>query len=143
VHLVVVASGPGIAELYWPLARPYQPTSPRVQRRVVGSTGAVWIDADGDGRRTSAFAYAERLVMKHAAEVPALVRGLADYDEAVAAQAAALLYARGFPVRDAEMLSAARKAGAHVGRGFEAFAEAWRESQMARAAAGKNGRPNP
>ena len=41
VHLVAVATGPGVTELYWPIAKPYQPTSPRRQRRVIGATGAV------------------------------------------------------------------------------------------------------
>jgi len=33
---------------------------------------------------------------------------------------------------DAEVREAARKAGAQVERGFEAYAEAWRESEIAR-----------
>jgi hypothetical protein len=48
-HLVALASGPGVEELYLPIAKPYQPTSPVVRRRVIGSTGAVWLDGDGDG----------------------------------------------------------------------------------------------
>src|SRR5439155_16790108 len=61
VHLVAIATGPGATGLYWPIARPYQPTSPRVERRVIGATGAVWVDADGDGQRTCAYEYARRL----------------------------------------------------------------------------------
>ena len=57
-------------ELYWPIAKPYQPTSPRVDRRVIGSTGAVWLDGDGDGVWTSAFAYAQRLVREAGTDVP-------------------------------------------------------------------------
>jgi hypothetical protein len=130
--LVAVASGPGVTDLYWPIAKPYQPTLPVVARRVIGATGAVWLDADGDGRRTSARGYAERLLREAAGEWPKLVKALADYDEAVAVQAAALLRARGVSPRDAEVREAARKAGAQVARGFEAYAEAWRESQIAR-----------
>ncbi len=62
VHLAAVATGPGVTELYWPVARPYQPTSSDVNRQVIGMTGAVWLDADGDGKRTSAFEYARRIV---------------------------------------------------------------------------------
>ena len=51
VHLVAVATGPGVEGLFWPVAKPYQPTSPSVRKRVIGLTGAVWLDADGDGRR--------------------------------------------------------------------------------------------
>ncbi|HEY7311632.1 MAG TPA: CehA/McbA family metallohydrolase [Gemmataceae bacterium] len=131
-HLVVVASGPGVRELYWPIARPYQPTSPVVHRRAIGSTGPVWIDADRDGERTSAFAYARRLLREAKGEWPAVVRALSDYDEAVAVQAASLLQARGISPGAAEVREAARKAGPQVERGFQAFTEAWRESQVAR-----------
>jgi hypothetical protein len=132
VHLVVIASGPGVRELYWPIARPYQPTSPVVRRRVVGSTGAVWLNADGDGKGTSAWAYARRLQREAKGDWRALVRALADYDEAVATQAAGLLQAAGVSVSGDEIRQAARKAGPQVERGFQAYAEAWRESQIAR-----------
>jgi hypothetical protein len=132
VHLVAVATGPGVRELYWPIAKPYQPTTPRVDGKVIGSTGAVWLDGDGDGERTSALAYAERLLRETGGELPKLLRALSDYDEAVAGQAAGLLQARGVAVQEAEVLAAAKQAGEHVGRGFRAFAEAWRECQIAR-----------
>jgi hypothetical protein len=132
VHLVAVASGPGVRELYWPIAKPYQPTSPQVIRRVIGSTGAVWIDGDADGKRTSAHAYAQRLVKAAGSDAARLVQMLADYDEAVAAQAAELLQANGVYLQDAALMAAIRKAGPHVERGFGLFAEAWRESQIAR-----------
>jgi hypothetical protein len=132
VHLVAVASGPGVRELYWPIARPYQPGSPEVVRRVIGCTGAVWLDADGDGKRTSARAYAERLAREAGGEWSKLVKALGGHDEAVAAQAAGLLQGRGVSVQDAEIREAARRAGPQVERGFEAYAAAWRESQIAR-----------
>jgi hypothetical protein len=132
--LVAVVSGPGVTDLYWPIAKPYQPTSPVVDRRVIGATGAVWLDADGDGRRTSARGYAERLLRDAGGEWAKVVKALSDYDEAVAVQAAALLRARGVSPGDADLREAARKAGAQVTRGFEAYAEAWRESQIARGA---------
>jgi hypothetical protein len=53
-----------------------------------------------------------------------VVQALAAYDEAVAAQAAGLLRERG--------VSANQAAAPQVERGFAAFAEAWRESQVAR-----------
>jgi hypothetical protein len=132
VHLVAVASGPGVCDLTWPIAKPYQPTSPRVERRVIGSTGAVWLDSDGDGSRTCAFMYAKRLLQESGGDWPRLVRALGEYDEAVATQAASLLRSRGVSVRAPKIRDAAREAGAQVVRAFEAFAEAWRESQMAR-----------
>jgi hypothetical protein len=132
VHLVAIASGPAVRELYWPIARPYQPASSVVRRRVLGSTGAVWLDADGDGERTSAFLYAQRLLREAGDEWPRLVRALADYDEAVAVQAAGLLQARGISLAGGEVREAAKKSGPQVERGFQAYREAWRESQIAR-----------
>jgi hypothetical protein len=126
VHLVAIASGPAVTELYWPISKPYQATSPKVDRRNIGATGAVWIDADGDGRRTSAFTYAERLLKARGPEK--LPAALGDYDEAVAVQAASLLHGRGIALD----MDAARKAGPHVERGFQAFTEAWRASEIAR-----------
>jgi hypothetical protein len=66
-------------------------------------------------------------------DTPRLVLALADYDEAVAAQVAGLLQARGIAVQDEHIMQLARRAGKHVERGFEALAEAWRECQVARA----------
>jgi hypothetical protein len=135
VHLVAVAGGPGVRDVYWPIAKPYQPTSPDVERRVAGATGAVWVDHDGDGRRTSAYDYARRLFPGPAADVSRRLRELADYDEAVAAQAAGVLHGLGVSLEDPAIREAARRAGAHVAAGFEAYRAAWRESQIARSQA--------
>jgi hypothetical protein len=132
VHLVAIASGPGVTELYWPIAKPYQPTAPVVHRRVIGSTGAVWLDSDGDGKRTCARDHAERLYRDSAGKREKLVQALADCDEAVAAQAADLLRERGVRVDDPALREAARKAGPHVERAFEQYRLAWRESQAVR-----------
>jgi hypothetical protein len=130
--LAAVASGPGVRELYWPIAKPYQPTSPVVERRVLGATGAVWLDADGDGKRTSAREYAERLWREADGKWPGLVKALGGYDEAVAAQAPSLLRARGTRPDDAAVLAAAANAGPQVERAFQAYREAWRECEIAR-----------
>jgi hypothetical protein len=103
-----------------------------VERRVLGSTGAVWLDGDGDGKRTSAVEYARRLERNAGGDWRELVRSLGTYDEAVSAQAAGLLQERGVSVRAADVREAAAKAGAHVERGFEAYAEARRASEIAR-----------
>jgi len=132
VHLVAVATGPGDVGLYWPIARPYQPMSPVVRKLVVGITGAVWLDADGDGKRACAFDYASKLFREAGGKWPDLVRGLASYDEMVAAQAAGLLQSAGVSVADQEVRDAAKAAGNKVADGFVAFAEAWRESRIAR-----------
>ena len=132
VHLVTVATGPGVTKLYWPIAKPYQAMSPVVERHVIGSTGAIWLDADGDGKRTSALEYAKRLLDKHGGVTADVVRALAEYDQAVAIQAAGLLQARGVPLDDADIRAAAKQAGPHVERGFAEFFKAWRASEVAR-----------
>ncbi len=49
-HLVAIATGPGIDGPWWPMAKPYQPTSPEFSTQTFGCSGAVWIDGDGDGK---------------------------------------------------------------------------------------------
>jgi hypothetical protein len=131
-YLVAIASGPGVTELYWPISKPYQPTSAVVNRRILGATGAVWLDADGDRKWTSPRRYAERGVREAKGEWPPVIRSLADYDEAVAVQAAALLRQQGTSLRENALREAARKAGSQVEHGFAAYAEAWRESELIR-----------
>ena len=90
VHLVAIATGPGVTAPYWEISRPYQPTSRVFNPRVVGSTNPIWIDADGDGKFTAARGYAELLVQRAGGDAAKLQAALADYDEAVAVQAAAV-----------------------------------------------------
>ncbi|MGH9340317.1 MAG: hypothetical protein ACRD1R_12210 [Acidobacteriota bacterium] len=61
---------------------------------MIGSTGVVWLDADGDGLPTSAYEYARRLVDKFEQNIAGLLDRLSSYDEAVATQAANLLHKR-------------------------------------------------
>jgi hypothetical protein len=132
VHLVAIATGPRISALYWPIAKPYQPTSPVAERQVIGSTGAVWLDVDGDRERTSALGYAERVMTKHGKRPKDVAAALAPYDEAVAVQAAALLTASDADLDDAELRVAIKQAGPHVERGFRAFLDGWRSREVAR-----------
>jgi hypothetical protein len=132
VHLVAISTGPGIDVLYWPIAKPYQPMSPVAEPGVIGSTGAVWLDVDGDGQRTSAAAYAQRLMTAHNNRPTDVAAALTSYDEAVAVQAAALLKASGADLHDTRHREAAKQAGPHVERGFRAFLEAFRASEVAR-----------
>ncbi len=133
VHLVAIATGPGIDGLYWKTAKPYQPTSPDGEARPIGCSGAVWLDVDGDGRRTSARDYAERLVAAAGNDWKKLVASLSNYDDAVAAQTAHLVRASGTSLQS-EPLVAALKAGTEKTQsGFRAYADAWRENEIARA----------
>ena len=130
VHLVAVATGPGIAAPYWPTAKPYQATSIEFTSRVMGLSGAVFVDGDGSGAFESAFEYTRRAVSGAAADgVPALVRGLARYDSAVATQAASLLRAREPASFETQVRSMAAAAPSHVAKGLQAYLDAWQESQ--------------
>ena len=55
VHLVAIATGPGIDAPYWRTAKPYQPTSIEFTSYVLGVSGAVFVDADGSRAFESAF----------------------------------------------------------------------------------------
>jgi hypothetical protein len=91
VHLVVIATGPGVTAPYWEIPRPYQPTSKSFTPRVIGSTNPIWLDADGDGQFESAFGYASKLTKQHGKDRSALRRALKDYDQAVATQVEAIM----------------------------------------------------
>ena len=130
-HLVAIATGPGVSAPYWPMAQPYQPESPEFKSQVVGSTGAVWIDADGDGQRTPAVVYAERLVKQQGENLPELLKSLAKYDQAVILQAASLLRQRGISPFDPQLTAALRQAAEPVQLGFALYGAAWRKSQIA------------
>ncbi|MCH9726173.1 MAG: CehA/McbA family metallohydrolase [Planctomycetes bacterium] len=131
-HLVAIATGPGVVAPYWPLAKPYQPDSPKFESQVVGSTGAVWIDADGNGKRTPAYAYAQKLVIRHANDNKSLIESLSHYDRAVVFQVASLLKARGVSPFDSLLTKLLQDAASQVQIGFAIYAEAWRASQIAR-----------
>lgn len=94
VHLVAIATGPGVTAPFWETPRPYQPTSKIFTPRVVGSTNPIWIDADGDGQFTSARGYAMRVMDQTKGEAEKVKSALADYDAAVAVQVADLESAR-------------------------------------------------
>lgn len=110
--VVAIASGPGVEQPYWPIARPYQPTRADWEPRVLGSSAVVQVDGDGDRRYTAPREYARRLVGSAAGAAPRLVELLGAYDSAVAVQAASLWRQRG---GDPAVLQQAAERGApHV-----------------------------
>ena len=84
VHLVAIATGPGVTGPFWEIPRPYQPSSKVFNPRVVGSTNPIWIDADGDGKFSAAREYAARIVERAAGKASARAEALAGFDAAVA-----------------------------------------------------------
>ncbi len=133
VFLTAIAIGPGIEGLYWKTAKPYQPVTPDWTPHVIGCSGAVWIDVDGDGRRSAAYDYAQRAVAAAQGDFAALLASLADYDQATAAQAAHAWQTAGNSLLSEPVSNALRQAAPAVQAGFQMYLEAWRENQMARA----------
>ena len=122
VTLVALASGPGVTAPYWPVARPYQPTSTAWRPRVLGLTNPVRVDADGNGTWNSPRYYAQFLIEIFGTEPQTLFRGLSAYDEAVATQAAAMCMPPGRTEWDPVFAKALETAPEPIRRGFAAYA---------------------
>lgn len=132
VHLVAIATGPGVDGLYWKTARPYQPTSPVWESIVVGASGAIWLDADGDGKRTSARAYAERVFHQSEGDLKRMVELLRDFDSAVATQAAHLIQTSGQSLLAEAATEIIETASPETKAGFQSYIRAWQKTQRAR-----------
>jgi hypothetical protein len=128
-----VALGPGITKPFWPTAKPYQPTSPDWEPHVLGVSGAIWLDGDGDGRKTAAREYAERLVADSRGDPARLVDSLARFDATTAAHAAHLLRQSGKSLESDGISRSLANASPAVRKGFAAYRDAWRENERARA----------
>jgi hypothetical protein len=133
VHLVAIAIGPGIDAPYWSTAKPYQPASPELDLHTLGCSGAVWLDGDGDGRKSAARDYAQQLWKDADKDPGKLIKSLASYDAAVDAHALHLYQAGGGDL-DAEELKTVLPASPEgVRKGFHNYYAAWRECELARA----------
>ena len=124
VYLVVVTEGRGDHLPYWPIVKPFQPISKSWRPYTMGSTGAVWIDSDGDGKISSAFDYANELTRRFEKDYASLINALSSYDEAVSVQAAALLYKKGIDLSSLPVTNALSKASSSTREGFKKFIEA-------------------
>lgn len=89
-YLVAIATGPGVDAPFCETPRPYQPSSRDFHPRVIGATNPVWIDGDGDGVFSAPLQTAQKLVDRHGVDPVKLISVLADFDEAIAVQAASL-----------------------------------------------------
>jgi len=127
VHVVAIARGPGVSGAYWPIGKAYQPTSPDWQSYVVGCCGALRIDADADGKFSSPHDYARRL-LESATDEATLLQRLAEFDEAVAVQAASILHARGGG-RFERLVEAVDQATPPAKRGVLAYLASWKAAQ--------------
>ncbi len=134
VHLVAIATGPGIDDAYWKMAKPYQPTTPEFRSQAIGCSGAIWIDGDADGQRSSARDYARRIIEQSNRDLTGLFSRLESYDVAVATQAAHLYKASGKSIESEEFQVALKKASAATQEGFRRYLDAWRKTANARKA---------
>jgi len=132
MHLVAIATGPGIDGVFWKTAKPYQPTSTDWEAKVIGCSGAVWLDVDGDGRKTPAYDYAQREFSKANGSFTNLLDRLSKYDEAVAAQAAHLCESSSANLLADETLTSLDKATESTRVGFHKYITAWRECEQER-----------
>lgn len=111
-HLIAVATGPGVRQPYWETPRPYQPTSKVFNARLIGATNPVWVDGDGNGRYSSPYETAGRLVK--GGDLASILARLGKMDSAVATQTASRLLAQGTKVGGALLA----KADSHVRDAF-------------------------
>jgi hypothetical protein len=122
VFLVAVARGPGVTEPFWKIPKSYQPTTPEWKPYVIGSSGVLRVDADGDGKWTSAREYADQLVAKFGDDLPRLFDAMRGRDRAAACHVAKLLGKRGLRPKSEPLAKLLAGAADHV---KEAFAMYW------------------
>jgi hypothetical protein len=132
-HLSVVAEGPGNTGPHFVIAKAYQPRSKTWRPFLLSVTGAVWLDADRDGRWSSPRQTAARLLNSHRNDRKRLLQELARHDVAVVGQAAHLLAEGGVTLLDEQLSALVGESQPVVKKGFEAYFAAWRISQQARA----------
>ena len=119
IFLVAIAEGPGDIGPYWPIAKPYQPSSTDWTPRLIGSTGAVWIDADNNKRRDAAYEYAKTIIHSSKGDIYKTINLLTDYDAAVAAQVAGLLWQGKTDLNSHQVQEALEHAHQQTKDGFE------------------------
>lgn len=132
VNVVVVATGNGVSELYWSTARPYQPTSSEWEPITLGISGSIWIDGDGDGRKTSSREYAEKVFAESNGVLSDMLPRLDKFDSTVAAHAAYLLHVSGVDLLSLNANQALKKASQATREGFINFTAALRENIVSR-----------
>jgi hypothetical protein len=132
VALVAIALGPGVTEPYWPIAKPYQPMSTDDRTWVIGCSGAVFLDADGDGRWSSPRETALALMKKAQGQLSMVLPELEKRDAAVAVHVAHLYRQQGGDMEDASVLKALKSPVDAIREGFQIEAQAHRDAEFAR-----------
>ncbi|WP_439581336.1 CehA/McbA family metallohydrolase [Dyadobacter bucti] len=130
-YLVAIAEGPDPGRPFWMIPNPYSRTSSAWNPRVIGSTGAVWLDCDKDGKRTSAFGYARQLTDIPDLKIPKLLKQLENFDQSVIIQVAAILNEQN-KLSGTEFSGALKHASQKVQKGVREFLTSREVSVQAR-----------
>jgi hypothetical protein len=134
VSLVAIALGRGITDSFWPIAKPYQPQSTDDRTWVIGCSGAVFVDADSDGRWSSPRETALTLMENGEGQLSRILPKLEKFDAAVAVHLAHLYRQQGGDFHDPVALQALQSPFAAIREGFQMEARADRDAELARAA---------
>lgn len=124
--VVALAQGPGVDKPFWPIAKPYQPASPDWKSYVIGCSGAIKIDGDGDGKYSSPYDYAKTLFAESAGDDAKLVVALKGYDEAVGVQAASIARGAGKARFESFLDAVAKQGAAQTKIGANKYVAGWR-----------------
>lgn len=128
VFLVAIATGHGDNMPFWPIEKPYQPVSQNWAPTVIGASGAVWIDGDGNSQPNTANLYAGTILRTKGGNIIDIVSALSKYDKAVAVQVAVGLWNDGKNLSSPTMLKALESATPATQAGFEAVRAAIMQS---------------
>ena len=129
MFLVTIVEGDGKYLPFWPIVKPFQPVSNNWKPYTIGSSGAIWIDADGNGKANSAYEYANKLLGIFQKDFVKLFKELSLYDESVTIQVAAILQENGVDLSSRAFVSALADAVPTVKNGFDKFSKEWLKSK--------------
>ena len=136
VHLVAIALGRGVDGLYWRTAKPYQPTSPEWTARTFACSGAVFLDADADGRWQSARDYGQRLAQR-GTPLNRILEMAQSYDQAIMMQAVHRYQVHGGNLLSAEDQATIAQTPPPTRNAVKRYLDGWRTSQQARGRPGR------
>lgn len=131
--LVAVALGPGITEPYWATAKPYQPTSLDFEPYTLAVTGPILFNCDAQPKFCTPRDLGTQIVERARGDLSEMIRLLAGYDAAVAAQAMDIYLTTKPPPEAATIESALKTAPANIAAPLREAWQAWRDQQLLRA----------
>jgi hypothetical protein len=131
MHLVAVAEGAGVDELFWPTPRPYQPTSTAWKSYGVAVSGPVFVDWDGTPGFASPADYARQMVDGASGDMREIARRLSDRDVSINHQVAALLMQRGLLFTGDNLRTLRAELSAAGRQPIDEYVAEWKEHEVA------------